>query len=132
MALPEGGFDWSFAAREEGTALHSVLTEIANSRNPKTIYEKWFGDGGDAGFQVPTPKELDQLDHVMTRYAQLLSMPPERAELQLAGFQNEIARLDNTSRAGIPNPARMLAQRAAIVKAQNAAIAALGSAKAAQ
>jgi hypothetical protein len=54
----------------------------------------------------------------MAHYAQLLSMPPEQAEAQLPALQKEIADLDMTSRTGIPNPARMLAQRTAIVKAQ--------------
>lgn len=131
-ALPEGGLDWSFAAHAEGTALHSVLIEMAKSRNPKTMYEKWFGDVEDAGFRAPTPKEIDQLDSVMTHYAQLLGMPPEKAEPQLPGLQKEIAALDKTSQTGVPNPARILAQRTAIVKAQREAIVALGSERAAQ
>jgi hypothetical protein len=124
-ALPIGGLDWSFAAHGEGAALHSLLIDMSDSRNPQALYKKWFSDAPDAEFRGPTRKEIEQLDRVMAHYAQLLSMPPEQAEAQLPGLQKEIADLDKTSRTGVPNPARMLAQRTAIVKAQRETLAAL-------
>ena len=124
-ALPIGGLDWSFAAHAEGAALHSVLIEMSDSRNLQALHEKWFGDVPDAEFRAPTRKEIEQLDRVMAHYAQLLRLPPEQAEAQLPALQKEIADLDKTSRTGVPNPARMLAQRTAIVKAQREAKEAL-------
>ena len=124
-ALPIGGLDWSFAAHAEGAALHSLLIDMSDSRSPQALYEKWFSDVPDAEFRAPTRKEIEQLDRVMEHYAQLLSIPPELAEVQLPALQKEIADLDKTSRTGVPNPARMLAQRTTIVKVQREALAAL-------
>jgi hypothetical protein len=116
-ALPEGGFDWSSAARAEGKALHSILARMSGA-DASSLYEKWFGSAPDAGFHPPTKMEIDHLDRVWESYAKLLAMPPEQAEAQLPALQKQIADLDQTSRRGIPNPARMLTARTEIVKAQ--------------
>jgi len=116
-ALPEGGFDWSSAARAEGKALHSLLTTMSGA-NARSLYERWFGAAPEAGFHAPTKAEIDQMDRVMESFAKLLGMPPEQAEAQLPPLQKQIAALDPTSRNGVPNPARMLAARTEIVKAQ--------------
>jgi hypothetical protein len=116
-ALPEGGFDWPAATRAEATALHSFLATMTGA-NARSLYEQWFGTAPDAGFHPPTRTEIDQLDRVMESYAKLLSMPPEQADAQLHALQKQIADLDSTPKRGIPDPARMLAARTEIVKAQ--------------
>ncbi len=116
-ALPEGGFDWSSATRAEAKALHSFLATMTGA-NARSLYEQWFGTAPDAAFHPPTKAEIDQLDRVMDSYARLLGMPPEQAEAQLPTLQKQIAGLDSTSKRGIPDPARMLAARTEIVKAQ--------------
>jgi hypothetical protein len=116
-ALPEGGLDWSSAARAEGKALHSILATMS-AANASSLYEKWFGAAPDAGFHPPTKTEIDQLDRVWESYAKLLAMPPEQGEAQLPALQKQIDDLDQTSKIGIPNPARILAARTEIVKAQ--------------
>ena len=116
-ALPEGGFDWPSAARAEKNALHSLLAKMS-AANAKSLYQQWFGAPPEPGFHPPTKTDIDQLDRVMESFAKLLGMPPEQGEAQLPALQKEIANLDQTSRNGVPNPARMLAARTEIVKAQ--------------
>jgi len=116
-ALPDGGLDWPSAARAEKNALHSLLAKMSDA-NAKSLYEQWFGAAPAAGFHAPTKTEIEQLDRVMDSYAKLLGMPPEQAEAQLPALQKEIANLDQSSRNGVPKPARMLAARTEIVKAQ--------------
>ncbi len=115
--LPDGGFDWPSATRAEATALHSALARMTAS-NAKSLYEQWYGSAPDAGFHPPTKTEIDHLDRVMESYARLLEMSPEQAAKQLPVLQKQIADLDQTSRRGIPDPARMLAARTEIVKTQ--------------
>jgi hypothetical protein len=116
-ALPDGGFDWPSAARAEKNALHSLLAKMS-AANAKSLYEQWFGASPEPGFHAPTEADIDQMDRVMESFAKLLRMQPELAEAQLPTLQKQIANLDQTSRNGVPNPARMLAARAEIVKAQ--------------
>jgi hypothetical protein len=116
-ALPEGGFDWSSATRAEGNALHSALATMTGA-NARSLYEQWFGSAPDTAFHPPTKTEIDQVDRVMESYARLLGMLPQQAEAQLPALQKQIADLDPTSRRGIPDPARMLAARTEIVRAQ--------------
>ena len=124
-ALPEGAFDWSAAARVEGVTLHSVFANLAHANNPKSTYEKWFGDV-TSNFHVPTQKELAALDHAWTDYANLLGLPPQEAQDQLPTLQKEIANLDPVLRVGMPDPAHMVAARAELIKAQHATAEALG------
>lgn len=123
-ALPEGGFDWSSAARSEGRALHSLMEKMSGA-NARSLFEQWFGTAPGAGFHAPTKAEIDQLDRVMEAYAKLLSLPPGQGEAQMPALQKQIADLDPASRTGVPNPARMLAARTEIVKAQHRAKEAL-------
>ena len=116
-ALPEGGFDWSSATRAEGRALHAALATMTGA-SARSLYEKWFGSAPDAGFHPPTKTEIEQLDRVWESYARLLGMPPDQGETQLLALQKQIDDLDQTSKIGIPNPARILAARTEIVKAQ--------------
>jgi hypothetical protein len=125
--LPEGGFDWSDAARIEGETLHSLLVTLSQERDQKGFYEKWFGAAQQPNFHAPSQNDLHELDNATALYAKLLGMSPEQAEVQLPMLQKKIAALDSVSRAGIPNPVRIVAARTEVVKAQRRTAEALGT-----
>jgi len=124
--LPEGGFDWSYAARVEGETLHSILLTMSQESDPKSFYVRWFGASSQPEFHAPSQKELHELDGATALYAKLLGMPPDTANAQLPVLQKQIAALDPVSRIGIANPARMIAARAEVIKAQHESAEVLG------
>ena len=128
QSLPEGGFRWQNAAFTEGWAIRRSITTLADARDPKALYQAWFGNAAPENFRVPSYKDKDDLDFVMDKlYAKLLGMPPDVANAQLPVLQRQIAALNPVIQMAIPNPARMIAARAEVIKAQHEAEEALGS-----
>jgi hypothetical protein len=121
QALPEGGFNWESSARLEGWAIRTSMKTLAHSSDPKALYQAWFGDPAPEAFHVPSYKDLDDLDQTMAFYAKLLRMPPDSANGHLAALKVQISALDPVTQMAVPNPARMIAARAEVIKAQREA-----------
>jgi hypothetical protein len=127
QSLPEGGFRWQNAAFTEGWAIRRSMTILSEAADPKALYQAWFGNSAPEGFRAPSYKDKDDLDFVMGKlYAKLLGMPPDVASAQLPALQKQIAALNPVIQMAIPNPARMIAARAEVIKAQREAEGALG------
>jgi hypothetical protein len=125
-ALPEGGFDWENAAHLEGGAMHDAMLTLSRASDPRALYQTWFGNPPPAGFQVPGPQQIAELDRTTTFYTKLLGMSPDAAKARLPALQKQIENLDAVSRMAVPNPARMIAARAEIINVQHATAEALG------
>jgi hypothetical protein len=125
-ALPEGGFSWPDAARMEGGAMRQALTTLSHSSDPKALYDAWFGNPAPASIRVPDDKDLADLDRTMALYAKLLGMATDAANAQLPALKAQIGALNPVTQMAVPNPARMIAARAEVIKAQREAAEALG------
>jgi hypothetical protein len=127
QALPEGGFGWQGTAFTEGWAIRRSMTTLSDAADPKALYQAWFGNPAPETFRAPSYKDKDDLDFVMAFYAKLLGMMPDVAATQLPTLQKRISALNPVIQMAIPNPARMIAARAEVIKAQHETAHALGS-----
>ena len=119
QSLPEGGFNWESAAHLEGWAVRRAVITMSHAVDPKALYQAWFGDPAPETFHLPSGSDLTHLDRTMAFYAILLGLPPESATTQLPALQTEVAALDPVSQMMVPNPARMIAARAELIRAQH-------------
>lgn len=126
QALREGGFGWQGTALLEGVAIRRSMTTLSDATDPKALYQAWFGDPAPQTFRAPSYKDKDDLDRVMALYAKLLGMTPDAASAQLTTLQKQIAALNPVIQMAVPNPARMIAARAEVIKAQHETADALG------
>ena len=127
QSLPEGGFRWQSTAFTEGWAIRRSMTALSDAADPKTLYQAWFGNPAPETFRAPSYKDKDDLDHVMALYGKLLGMPTDIANAQLPALQKQIAALNPVIQMAIPNPARIIAARTDVIKAQHEAAEALGT-----
>jgi hypothetical protein len=126
QSLPEGGFNWENAAHLEGWAVRRAVTTLSHASDPKALYLTWFGNPAPETFHLPNGSEMMRLDRTMAFYAILLGLPSEKANAQLPALQMEITALDPVSQMLVPSPARMIAARADLIRAQRETIESLG------
>ncbi len=126
QSLPIGGFNWESTAHLEGWAVRRAVITLSHASDPKALYQTWFGNPAPETFRLPSDSDLTHLDRTMAFYSILLGTPSDKANAQLPALKTEIEALDPVSQMMVPNPARMIAARSDLIRAQHETSEALG------
>lgn len=112
--LPDG-FDWGEGMRYETYAGSLTLTELAQSSDPKTLYESFMGRSVPADFKAPDSEGIRRYNVLMEQGARLLEKPYAEAKAALPGVDAQLRAMGGLYAGITPNIMRVNEVRAEVI-----------------
>ena len=92
-ALPETGFDWGEALRNEEVPLTVAVRQITEAVNPAAYYQEMMDKPAPTDFTVPKASETAAFHKLMNSAEEALRLPPGAAGERLKTLQNGVLTL---------------------------------------
>ena len=105
-ALPPDGLDWSAAVQYEALAGATGLKELSSTRDPRPMYEAFFGEPAPGSLTVPSAAEIAQYQALMEKAADALRLGYAAAP-ELAALGQQIGAIHPIIRRLLPSLTRV-------------------------
>jgi hypothetical protein len=125
-AMSPEGPDWSAAVRYEAAVGAMAFNELAESLDPRALYETFFGEPAPSSLTVPSSAEIAQFQNLMEKAADALRLNYAAAP-ELDGLQRQIAAVHPAIERALPSLTRVNAARLETVAARQALLNAIAS-----
>jgi hypothetical protein len=124
-ALPETGFDWGRAIRNEGRVLDAWIARMQKEGDFWKSYEQTTQRSVPGGMNPPGPADVAAFAGYIAQAADVLGQRPDTASLALPALEKNQASLHAVYRGLIPSLTRINQTRAEIKRALEKTMSAL-------
>jgi hypothetical protein len=124
-ALPETGFDWGMAIRNEGRVLDAWIAQLQKEGDFRRSYEQTTRRTAPSGLTPPSPADAAAFAGYIAQAADALGQSPDAASLVLPALEKSQATLHIVYQGLIPSLTRINQTRAEIKRALEKTMSAL-------